>query len=112
MSEVKGTAALARVEDKRLDRLPESAKSAVKKVDGPLDEAKKRAGKAVRAAIGDEAIRVYGDEGLLSRVMSGPGVPDYMARIVNNEEATRRYVLSLLKGDKSVKVRTVIEIEG
>lgn len=104
--------ATARVEEvKRVDRLPESAKSAVKKIDCPLDAAKKRAGKAVRAAIGDEAVRVYGDEGLMSRVMSGPGIPDYMARIVNNDEATVRYALSLLRGVPNVRVRTTVDFD-
>jgi hypothetical protein len=75
-----------------------------------MESAKAIVGKAVRSAIGDEAVRVYGDEGLMSRVMSGEKVPDYMGRIVSNPEARRRYALSLLRGDKSVRVRTVVEI--
>ena len=99
------------LEDKRLDRLPESAKSAVKKVDGPLEAAKKRAGRAVRAAIGEEAVRVYGDEGLMSRVMSGPGIPDYMARIVERPDALRRYAVALLSEVPNVRITTNVAWE-
>lgn len=99
------------MEDKRLDRLPESAKTAVKKVDGPLDAAKKRAGKAVRAAIGEEAVRVYGDEGLMSRVMSGPGIPDYMARIVERPDALRRYAVALLSEVPNIRITTNVAWE-
>lgn len=99
-------------EDKRLDRLPESAKDAVKKVAcPPMDVAKAGIGEAVRSAIGDDPLRVYGSEGQMSRVISGEAVPDYMGRIASRPDALRRYALSLLKGDRRVKVRTVIEIE-
>jgi hypothetical protein len=104
--------ALVPGEDKRLDRLPESAKTAVKKLAYPsMDDAKASVGEAIRCAIGEEPLRVYGSEGQMSRVISGESIPDYMGRIASNPEARRRYALSLLRGDKQVKVRTVIEIE-
>lgn len=100
------------VEGKRLDRLPQTAKGAVKKIDSlPLDDAKARVGRAVKDAIGDQPFKVYGDEGQMSKVVTGEKVPDYMARIYRNPEARRRYAVSLLRGDKSVRVRTVVEIE-
>jgi len=47
----------------------------------------------------------------MAKVISGERVPDYLARIYNRPEARRRYAMSLLRGDKKVRVRTVIEIE-
>ena len=99
-----------RMEDKRLDRLPETAREAVRKLDLPsLDDAKASVGRAVKHAIGDDPARVYGDEGQMSRVMTGEKVPDYMARIYRNPDARRRYVLSLLKGDPNVRIRTTVD---
>lgn len=77
----------------------------------PLDMAKAAVGRAIKKGIGDDPLKVYGNEGQMSNVIAGPQVPDYMARIFMNPEARRRYALSLLKGDKSVRVRTIIEIE-
>lgn len=103
--------AVASVEDKRLESLPESAKSAVKKLElPPLAEAKARAGRAVKHAIGDDPLKFYGDEGQMSKVVAGPGIPDYLARIVNRPDALRRYALSLLEGEQGVEVETTVRI--
>lgn len=102
--------ALPPMEVKRLDHLPERAQSAVKKVDRlPVEAAKAHVGAAIRSAVGDEPLRVYGDEGLMSRVMTGEKVPDYMGRIFSNPDARRRYALALLKGDPRVRIRTTVD---
>lgn len=101
--------AAARLEDKRLDSLPERAKGAVKKVElAPLDTTKARIGRAVKQAIGDDPLRVYGDEGQMSRVITGEKVPDYMARIHRDPDARRRYAIAWLEGDEDVTVTTTI----
>jgi hypothetical protein len=41
---------------------------------------------------------VFGDEGQLSRVVSGEGVPDYFARIYRDPEARRKLGFSFLRG--------------
>jgi hypothetical protein len=98
------------VEVSRLDRLPERAKEAVRKLDlAPLDEAKASVGLAVKHAIGDDPLKVYGDEGQMSKVIAGEKVPDYMARIYRNPQARRRYALSLLRSDPNVRIRTTVD---
>ena len=77
----------------------------------PLEMAKAGIGRAIKSAIGDDPMKVYGDDSLMAKVISGERVPDYLARIYNRPEACRRYAISLLKGDKQVRVRTVIEID-
>lgn len=77
----------------------------------PLEMAKAGIGRAIKHAIGDDPMKVYGDDSLMAKVISGERVPDYLARIYNRPEARRRYALSLLRGDKQVRVRTVVEIE-
>jgi len=76
----------------------------------PLEMAKAGIGRAIKHAIGDEPLKVYGDDSMMAKVISGERVPDYLARIYNRPEARRRYALSLLRGDKKVRVRTVVEI--
>lgn len=77
----------------------------------PLEMAKASVGKAIKSAIGDDPLKVYGDDSMMAKVISGEKVPDYMARIYKNDAARRRYALSMLRGDKRVRVRTVVEIE-
>lgn len=77
----------------------------------PLQMAKAGIGQAVKSAIGDDPLKFYGDDSLMAKVISGERVPDYLARIYRNDGARRRYAISLLRGDKRVRVRTVIEIE-
>jgi len=93
--------------------------------DGPIDPlnkvealqgvemrmAKAGFGAAVARAIGDEPTKHYGDKGWISNVLSGAGVPEYLAKIWANPAARRRFALALLKGDRKVKVRMVVEIE-
>jgi hypothetical protein len=84
----------------------------VNKVDhgpDPLEIAKVLVGRALKAGIGDEPLKTYGDKGLLSNVLSGEKVPDYLARIYQNDEARRRFARALLADDDAVRVRTVIE---
>jgi hypothetical protein len=103
--------AFVSVEDKRLESLPDSAKQGVKKLEcSPLERAKVRAGRAVRHAIGESPMKEYGDEGQMSKVVAGPGIPDYLARIVNRPDALRRYALSLLEGEQGVEVETTVRI--
>jgi hypothetical protein len=97
-------------EDKRLDRLPASAQSAVLKVDRhPMEAGKASIGAAVKSAVGDDPLRVYGDEAFMSKVISGEKVPDYLGRIASRPAALRRYALSLLKGDPNVRIRTTVD---
>lgn len=79
--------------------------------DPPLKMAKAGIGRAVKHAIGDDPLKVYGDDSMMAKVITGEKVPDYLGRIYKNDDARRRYALSLLRGDKRVRVRTVIEIE-
>lgn len=98
------------VEDKRLDRLPASAQSAVLKVDRhPMEAGKASIGAAVKSAVGNDPLRVYGDEAFMSKVISGEKVPDYLGRIASRPDALRRYALSLLKNDPNVRIRTTVD---
>lgn len=83
----------------KVDRLPERA----------CDMAKAGMGAAIEHAIGDDPLKAYGDKGLMSKVVTGEKVPDYLARIYGNHEARRRLALALLKDDPSVRMRTTIE---
>lgn len=99
-----------RVEDQRLDRLPAKANGSVLKVDRlPVEAGKANVGAAVRSAIGDDPLRVYGDEAFMSKVISGEKVPDYLGRIASRPDALRRYALSLLKADPNVRIRTTVD---
>lgn len=80
-------------------------------VDVPLAMAKAHFGAAVKAAIADAPMKAYGDKGLLSGVTSGEKVPDYLARICQDDNARRRLALALLRDDAGVRVRTVVEWE-
>lgn len=84
----------------KVDRLPKRA----------VDMAKARMGAAVEQAIGDAPLKAYGDKGLMSKVLSGEKVPDYLARIVQDKGARRRFALALLEDDSDVIVTTTITI--
>lgn len=73
--------------------------------------AKAHVGAALAAAIGDEPLKQFGHEGLMSGVCSGEKVPDYLARICQNDDARRRFLKALAHGDPRIRVRTVIEID-
>lgn len=101
-------------EDNRVDRLPMSAKGAVKKVDHlGLEAAKARVGAAVESAIGDQPLKAFGDAGLMSKVVTGEKAPEYLARIYQNPKARRRLAMALLDGDPKVRMtrRVVIDID-
>lgn len=104
--------ALAALEVNRVDKPKMLRAGTVNKVDhepDPLEIAKIRVGEALRAGIGHEPLKTYGDKGLMSNVLSGEKVPDYLARIYQNNEARRRFARALLADDCTVRVRTVIE---
>ncbi len=71
--------------------------------------AKAGVGRAVKDAIGDDPMKVYGDDSLMVKVINGERIPDYLARIYRNPDARRRYALALLKGDPRVRVRTTVD---
>jgi hypothetical protein len=73
--------------------------------------AKAGMGAAVEAAIGDNPLKAYGHEGLLSGVCSGEKVPEYLARIYDDPAARRRLALALLAGDECCEVETVVRIK-
>jgi hypothetical protein len=75
----------------------------------PLAMAKAGIGLAIKNAIGDQPLKVYGDDSRMAKVISGEGVPDYLARIYRNPDARRRYALSLLRGDPNVRIRTTVD---
>lgn len=79
----------------------------------PLAMAKAKLGAAFAHAIGDQARKAYGHEGLMSGVCSGEKMPDYMARMYLDPDARLRFALELLKGNPKVRVRPhwTIDIE-
>lgn len=87
---------IARVEDMKLDR---------------LRMAKAKVGAAVKQAIGDQPLKAFGDEGLVSKLTTGEKVPDYLARICEDDGSRKRFALALLKGTPKAKVRVFIEVE-
>lgn len=100
----------------RVHREPEAPQEPVNKVhrllDGvPLEMAKARIGGAVRQAIGDRALKEFGHKGLMHAVCSGEKVPDYLARIAQDDEARRRFAMALLEDDSDVVITTTITIQ-
>jgi hypothetical protein len=102
------------VEDNEVDRDEEASPKAVNKVDQllkvPMRQAKASLGAAVKAAIGDEPLKAFGDKGQLSNVLTGEKVPAYLARIYQDPEARRRFALALLEDDVEVVIETVVRI--
>jgi hypothetical protein len=76
---------------------------------GKLNMAKVKVGEAFAQAIGDQSLKAFGHEGLVSGVVSGAKVPDYLARIYEDPAARRRFALALLEDDARVRVKTVVE---
>lgn len=98
-------------EVKRSHRDAEGVSDKVKKLhDLPLVMAKGKVGRCVSAAIGNEPLKAFGHEGLMSEVCSGAKVPDYLARIYQNRPARRRLALALLDDDTDVVVTTTITV--
>lgn len=79
--------------------------------DVPLQMAKADLGRAVGQAIEGRAFKEFGAKSLISGVVSGEKVPEYLARIYLDPAARRRLALALLKDDEAVTMRTVIEID-
>lgn len=84
---------------------------ALPSLDVPLRMAKVELGAAVTAAIGDAPLKQFGHEGQMSAVCSGEKVPDYLARIYEDDDARLRFAKALLHGDTRVRFTTVIEID-
>lgn len=113
-----GVNASVLLEVEKLPRPGDQPGKGVKKVHHPrhlppesLDEAKRRVGAAVHAAIGDTPRKVYGAENVISGVVSGDKVPDYLARIYQDHGARRRLAKALLNGASGVRSRHVTVIE-
>lgn len=78
----------------------------------PLRMAKKHVGDAVTAAIGTEPRKRYGHEGRLSEVCAGEKVPDWLARIYQDDDARIRFGLDWLRGmGPRVRVRMTVDID-
>jgi hypothetical protein len=98
-------------EVKRSHRAPKRSEEPSPSLDVPLRMAKAQMGAAVTAAIGDAPLEQFGHEGQMSAVCSGEKVPDYLARIYEDEAARVRFAKALLKGCRGVRLREVFEIE-
>jgi hypothetical protein len=103
------------LEVEKLPRPGDRADRGVKKVhlmpEQSLEQAKKGFGQAVKAAIGDNPMKVYGAENIISVVVSGEKVPDYMGRLFQDDGARRRLGRELLRGAKGVRQRNMTVIE-
>jgi hypothetical protein len=97
--------ALAHTEVNRVDR---EVNKVDPRLDVPFRQAKARFGAAVGEAIHPHPLKAFGDKGQLSKVIGGD-VPEYLARIVDDPNACRRFARALLANDSTVRVRTVIE---
>jgi hypothetical protein len=99
-------------EVKKSHRDPESSIDAVQNLHHvQLRMAKARIGHAVERAIGDQPLKAFGHEGLVSAICSGERVPDYLGRIAQDHDARRRFALALLEDDSGVIITTTITIQ-
>jgi hypothetical protein len=97
-------------EAQRLHRDDSSSPSAVRNLHHvPLVMAKAKVGKAIKEAIGNAPLKQFGHEGLMSALISGEKVPDYLARIYDDPDALWRFAMALLEHDPTVRIRTVVE---
>lgn len=114
MSSSKSQLNLPPQEVRRSDCVAGRGESAVNKADhdadSPLDAGKKAVGGAVKFAMGQRAMKEFGDTGQMSNVCSGEKVPEYLARIWNDREARRRFGMAFMRGGK-VRVQTVMSWE-
>jgi hypothetical protein len=98
------------VEDNRVDRRDAESPSVVNKVDRLPEKAiamaKASVGAALKRAIGDESIKAFGDKGLVSKLTTGEKVPDYLARIYQDETARTEFALAMLEGLEHVEIVT------
>lgn len=70
----------------------------------PLAAAKAKVARAVTSAIGDQPLKAFGHEGLMSGICSGEKVPDYLARIVQDKRTRHRFAVALVQDDTDVIV--------
>lgn len=102
------------MEVNRVDRAAEPRSVVVNKVDRltdlPLEMAKAKFGAAIEEGIGDAPLKNYGDKGLLSKVVTGEKVPDYLGRIYQDKQARRRFAVALLEDDTDVVMTTHITL--
>lgn len=103
-------------EDHRVDHADQCPSCAVNRVDRlnamaiDLTMAKAKLGACIRTGIGDDALKEYGDKGLVGKVCTGEKAPDYLARIYLDKAARRRFALALLNDDTDVIVTTVVTV--
>jgi hypothetical protein len=104
------------MEVNRVDEAREDRTTVVNKVERLLPDvqlamAKAKVGACVKKAIGPRALKEFGDKGQMSNVVSGEKVPEYLARIYQDEAARRRFARALVEGDQKVKRFTVLQFE-
>lgn len=102
------------MEVERLNRPGDSAPGSVKPLnrlpEKTLQQAKAQFGAALKVARGPMPMRAIGTEALVSRVESGPGVPDYIGRLIQDDAARVRLGLELIRPD--MKVRKRLDLPG
>lgn len=104
------------LEVEKLPRPSDRADRAVKKVhlampDQSLEAVKTQVGQVVKAAIGDNPMKVYGAENLMSGVVNGEKVADWLARIYRDNGARKRFGREWMRGSSGVRQRNLTVIE-
>ena len=99
------------MEDNRVDPA-EASVNEVDRLKPTIRMAKMSVGAALEHAIGDAPLKTYGDKGLMSKVVTGDKVPEYLARIWLDRPARRRLAFGLLDGDPDVAITTTITVCG
>lgn len=109
----KTTAATEDEEENRVHRPDEGEVNKVHRLPASAKESRAKAtlGRAIAAGIGDRPTKEFGSKSLISGLISGEKVPDYLAGIVADPAARRRFAKALLDGDKKVKRQTVYVID-
>lgn len=92
------------------DDTPASVVNDIHRHDIPMRMAKAKVGAAVKTAIGDHPLKQFGHAGLVSAVCSGEKVPDYLAAIVKDDVARRKFALALLEDDTGVVLTMHVSI--
>ncbi len=90
---------------------PVMVRKADRLADIPLEMAKVGMGCAIGKGIGDDPYKVYGDTGLIARVVSGDKVPEYLARIYVDPAARQRFGLALLEGTPGAEFEMTVRIK-
>jgi hypothetical protein len=107
--------ALPPMEVEKLPSPSDRADRGVRKVhaipERSLEDGKKAVGRVARAGIGDSPRKVYGPDNITSGVVSGERIPDWMARLYNDDEARLRFGKAWLDGAAGVRSRNVTVIE-